>query len=125
MSGQENLGFYVHYWRNFTFDFLELICDLYSTILTDADSILILRKLCNVYVELIKVDEDVLDFFGLTGVFIENLGLIAASSMRIPEEDGYPIRVEDYFGAEAADGALENLLERHVRVSHVLHSLLI
>lgn len=45
--------------------------------------------------------------------------------MRIPEEDGYPIRVEDYFGAEAADGALKNLLERHVRVSHVLHSLII
>lgn len=65
MSGQEDLCFYVHYWRSFTFDFLELICDLYSAILTDADSIFILRKLCNVYVELIEVDEDVLDLFRL------------------------------------------------------------
>ena len=33
--------------------------------------------------------------------------------MRVPKEDGDSIGVEDYFGAKAADGALENLLERH------------
>lgn len=40
--------------------------------------------------------------------------------MRVPKEDGDSIGVEDYFGAKAADGALEKLLERHSGLSHVL-----
>lgn len=113
MPGQENLRFYVHYRRSFVFYFFELIYDLYSAILADADSILILSKLCNIHVEFIKVDEDVLYLFGLAGVFVKDLGLVAASSMWVPQEDGDSIGVEDYFGAKAADGALENLLEGH------------
>lgn len=65
MSGKEHFGFYVDYWRYFIFDLLELIGDLDSAFLSDANSILILRKLCDIDIELIEVGEDVLYLFGL------------------------------------------------------------
>lgn len=53
MSGKENFCFNIHYWRAFILDFLEMIGNLDSAVLADTDSILILRKLCDIDVELI------------------------------------------------------------------------
>jgi len=74
---------------------------------------LIFGKECDVGVELIKVYENILDFFRFAQVDVRDLGLVPALAKGVEEEDSDALGTIDDFGLVSRDGTLENLLMWH------------
>ena len=108
------LGRYKDDRRFFISWFIKYVGNSDSSLIIYCNSILILGKECDVGVKLIKVYENILDFFRLSQVNVGDFGLVTAFAEGVEEEDSDALGTIDDFGLVSRDGTLENLLMWHL-----------